>query len=133
MSAHPRRTEPDAERGSAVADFALVSGLLVLVFLAVLQLAIGLHVRNTLVASAAEGARLAASADRTLSDGIGRTRELVRSSLSPTYAGDVTAWYDSSSGMRVVVVRVSAPLPLVGLLGPSEHLTVTAHAIAETP
>ncbi len=122
-----------SDRGSAVADFALVSGLLVLAFLAVLQLAVCLHVRNTLAASAAEGARLAATADSGLDDGVRRTRELVTSSLSATYADDVRAWYADSGGWRTVVVQVRAPLPVVGLLGPSDDLTVTAHAFVEQP
>ena len=100
-------------------------------FLAVLQLAIALHVRNTLVASASEGARLAASADRTLTDGVRQTRELVGTSLSPEYGRDVRAWYADSAGMPVVVVQIRAPLPLVGLLGPSDDLTVVAHVPAE--
>jgi hypothetical protein len=122
-----------SDRGSAVADFALVSGPLVLAFLAVLQLAMGLHVRNTLIAAAAEGARLAASADRGLEDGVVRTRELVTASLSPAYAADVQAWYSDSGGLRTVVVQVRAPLPLVGLLGPADDLTLTAHAVTEGP
>ena len=43
--------------GSAVVDFTLVGILLTFLFLALLQLGLALHVRNTLVASAAEGAR----------------------------------------------------------------------------
>jgi hypothetical protein len=122
-----------ADAGSAAADFALVCPLLVLAFLAVLQLAIVLHVRNTLVASATEGARVAAAADGSLAEGVRRTRELVGSSLSPAYSTDVQARYDTLSGVRTVVVQVRAPLPLVGLLGPSDDLSVSAHVIAETP
>jgi hypothetical protein len=110
-----------------------VAGLLVLAFLAVLQLAVSLHVRNTLVASAAEGARLAAAADRGLDDGVRRTRDLVTSSLSAAYASDVRAWYTDSAGLRTVVVQVRAPLPLLGLLGPADDLTLTGHALVEAP
>ena len=53
------------DRGSAVVDFALVGGLVALVFAGVLQLTLAQHVRNTLVDCAAEGARYAALADRT--------------------------------------------------------------------
>jgi Flp pilus assembly protein TadG len=126
-----RRLASGSERGSAAADFALVSGLLVLAFLAVMQLALSLHVRNTLVASATEGARLAASADRSLDDGIRRTRELITSSLSAEYAGDVRGSYSDDNGLRTVVVQVHAPLPVVGLLGPGGDLGVTGHALVE--
>jgi hypothetical protein len=124
---------PQVDRGSAAADFALVSGLLVLVFLAVIQLAVGIHVRNTLVASAAEGARTGAGADRTLADGVQRTRILIGTALSPDYARDVQAAYAVQDGVRVVVVRVRAPLPLIGLVGPTGDLVVTAHALVERP
>jgi TadE-like protein len=129
----PDLTWSRATRGSAAADFALVSGLLVLVFLAVIQLAVAIHVRATLVASAAEGARTGAGAGRTLADGAQRTRSLIRTALSADYAGDVQASYAVELGVRVVVVQVRAPLPLIGLVGPSGDLVVTAHAIVEQP
>ena len=112
-------------------DFALVGALLVLVLLAVLQLAVATHVRNTLVASAAEGAREAAAADRGLADGVRRTRELVDESLPRAYAADVTAWYEDDAGLRTAVVQVRAPLPVLGLVGPSADLTVVGHALLE--
>ena len=55
---------PRTTTGSAVVDFTLVGVLLTFLFLALLQLGLALHVRNTLVASAAEGARYGANADR---------------------------------------------------------------------
>ena len=122
-----------ADRGSAAVDFALVSGLVVLVFLAVVQLAVAIHVRNTLAASAAEGARTAAGADRTLADGVERARSLISAALSADYAGDVQAGYAVEGGARVVQVQVRAPLPLIGLIGPAGDLVVTAHALVEQP
>ena len=50
------------DRGSAVVEFALVTPLLLLVALAVLQITLALHVRSTLTAAAAEGARAGALA-----------------------------------------------------------------------
>ena len=55
-------SEP-SERGSAVVDFVLVSILIVTLLLAVLQVAVYVHVRNVVTASAQEGARYAANAD----------------------------------------------------------------------
>jgi Flp pilus assembly protein TadG len=78
------------DRGSAVVDFAVVSGLLVVVVLAVLQLALGMHTRTSLVASAAEGARQAAGAGGTLESGMQRTRELVGEVLPAADDADVT-------------------------------------------
>ena len=48
------------DTGSAIVDFALVGALVTVLFVGVLQLTIVLHVRNTLVDTAAEGARYGA-------------------------------------------------------------------------
>ena len=128
------RDRTPRDGGSAPAEFALVGGLLVLVFLAVVQLAVAIHVRNTLVASAADGARVGAQADQTLAAAAARTRELVSRSLTPAYAQDVSARRVRIGGVDMVEVEVRAPLPVVGLLGTGDAaLDVTAHAVAETP
>jgi TadE-like protein len=123
------------ERGSAVVDFALVGALLTLVFLSVVQLGLLVHVRNTLVDCAAEGARYGARADRSPSDAVERTRVLIVSELSSGYAARVgtriTAAEVDRGGARAVEVRLSAPLPVVGLAGPSGLLSVAGHAYAE--
>jgi Flp pilus assembly protein TadG len=130
MGRDGRRSESD--RGSAVVDFALVGGLLTLLFAAVLQLGIALYVHNMLVSCAAEGARSAARADRAPADAVAQTRELVTQTLSASYARDITADTELVGGVRVVVVRVRAPLPLFGLFGPSRVMQATGHAFAES-
>lgn len=117
--------------GAAVVDFVLVAGLTTLLFMAVVQLTLGLHVRNTLVDVAGEGARHAARADRSLADGERRTRELIETALAPGYARDVTARTITRGGLEVVEVRVSAPLPVIGLLGPAGGITVRGHGLDE--
>ncbi|KGM03774.1 pilus biosynthesis protein TadE [Cellulomonas cellasea DSM 20118] len=119
------------ERGSAAVDFALVGGLITLLFAGVVQIALVQHVRSTLVDCAAEGARYAALADRAPQDGVARTRALIESSLSAGYAQDVSAARTRLDGLDVVEVTVTAPLPVAGLLGPGGALTVTGHALAE--
>lgn len=122
--------------GSAVVDFALVGGLLSVLFLSIVQLGLVVHVRNTLIDCAAQGARYGARAGRVPTDGIARTRELVAAELSPGYAArlsDVSASIVSRSGVPAVELRLTAPLPLVGLLGPSGELSVQGHAFAEQP
>ena len=52
----------------------LVLVVLVPVFLGILQLALVLLVRNTVAAAASEGARYAATLDRSPADGVARTR-----------------------------------------------------------
>ncbi|WP_066582586.1 TadE family protein [Cellulomonas timonensis] len=119
------------ERGAAVVDFVLVGALTSLLFAAVLQLAIIQHVRNTLVDCAAEGARYAALADRSAEDGAERTRALVTAGLSGAYAQDVTVRHTEVNGLEVVEVRITAPMPVAGLLGPARGLTVVGHALDE--
>ena len=123
----------DRECGTAIVDFALVGGLLTVLFAAVLQLTLALHVRNTLVDCAAEGARYAAMADRSPVDGETRTRELITMSLAAGYATDVSARDIVVDGMPLVEVVVVAPVPVAGLLGPSGSLTVAGRALDEGP
>ncbi|GEK22861.1 pilus assembly protein [Cellulomonas xylanilytica] len=104
-----------------------------MLFAAVLQLTIVLHVRNTLVDSAAEGARYGALVGHAPSDGAQRSRELIGQSLSSTYAQGVTAGHTTLDGLEVVEIEVVAPLPLVGLVGPAGTLTVRGHALVEEP
>ena len=121
------------ERGAAVADFALVSGLVTFVFLGVLQLGFTLHTRNTLVSCAAEGARVAARQGASPADGVARARALIRASLADGYADDVTAsTEDTPSGVRVVVVTVRAPVPVIGPFGIGESMDLVGRAFDES-
>lgn len=110
----------------------MVAGLLLFVVLAVLQLAIALYVRNTLIASASEGARFGARADAAPRDGAARTEALITATLSPSFASDVSAHTTTTSdGVRVVVVTVVAPLPLIGPIGPGDGFSVQGRAFSE--
>ncbi|WP_345788775.1 TadE/TadG family type IV pilus assembly protein [Cryobacterium arcticum] len=114
-----------------MAEFVMVSALLTALTLAVLQLALALHIRNTVLDAAAEGARYAALADSGLSEGAERSRDLITSALGPAYAADVSASYAEVAGAPGVQIRVVAPLPLFGLLGMDRGLEVTGHAAVE--
>ena len=124
----PRMQE---DRGSAVVEFTLVGVLLTFLFLALVQLGLALHVRNTLVASAAEGARYGANADRDPAAGAAVTRRLIRDSLADSFADGVTAGVETVDGMQTVYVQVQATLPVVGLLGPPRAIRVRGHALEE--
>ncbi|AMB58045.1 TadE/TadG family type IV pilus assembly protein [Microterricola viridarii] len=121
------------ERGSALAEFTMVAALLTLLCLAVIQLALALHIRNTVQDAAAEGARLAALAGATLDDGAQRTRELISIGIGPAYATHVTAGYTEVADLRSTEVRVVTPLPVIGLFGIESALEVTGHAALELP
>ena len=112
-------------------DFVLVGALVLLLTLGVVQVALVLHVRNVLTDCASEGARYGALEGNDPADGSARTMELATQSLSAAYAQDVSASTVERDGVELVEVRVTAPLPLVGLLGPGGRLSVTGHAVAE--
>ncbi|GAA2169261.1 hypothetical protein GCM10009845_35110 [Pedococcus bigeumensis] len=119
------------ESGSAVADFVLVSALVSVLFVAILQVGLTLHVRNTLISCASEGARLGARAGSSPQEGAARTRDLISASLSSRFAGDVSADVTVDDGVLVVAVRVRAPLPVLGPLGPDDGFDLVGHAFLE--
>jgi len=110
----------------------MVAGLLTMLTLAVLQFTLALLVRNTVLDAAAEGARYAALADNELADGVARTRELLTTALGPGYAAHIAAGYDDFLGQPATVVTVSAPLPVIGLIGVDRGLEVSGHATRES-
>jgi Flp pilus assembly protein TadG len=118
-------------RGSAVVDFVLVLVVVLPLFLGVLQVALVLHVRNTLTSAASEGARFAATADQPLAAGVARTRAQITGALADRFARDVTASAAHVRGAPGVRVRVVAEVPPLGLWGPAVRLVATGHAVEE--
>lgn len=104
---------------------------MVVLFVAVLQLALVLHVRTTLVDAAAEGARLAARADSRPQDGADRAAHLITTSLSARYALDIESATVRRDDVALAEVTVSAPAPVIGLIGSAGTITVRGHAILE--
>ncbi|WP_139984336.1 TadE/TadG family type IV pilus assembly protein [Nocardioides litoris] len=119
------------ERGAAVVDFVLVLVILLPLVLGVVQVALTLHVRNTLASAAAEGARYGATQGRTPADATARTREQVRGVVSGRFADGVTARRVDVGGVPSVEVRVSAKVPALGLGGPGIEVSVEGHAPLE--
>ncbi|HEY0905542.1 MAG TPA: TadE/TadG family type IV pilus assembly protein [Marmoricola sp.] len=127
-----RRSRADLEDGAAVVDFVLVSMVLVPLVLGIIQVALVLHVRNTLTAAATEGARYAATVDRHPQDGVARTRTQIDGALAGRFAGDVSAAVVDVDGVPTVEVRVRATVPPLGLWGPGVGLEVVGHGVRET-
>lgn len=123
-----RRLRDDS--GSAVVEFALVTPVLLVVVLAIVQVILAVHVRSTLTAAAAEGARAAALAGSSLAVGERRTQEVLDDALGGQAATGITARYVNVGTAPAIRVQVTARLPLIGLLGP-EALVVDGHALAE--
>jgi Flp pilus assembly protein TadG len=129
------RREDDGERGSAVVDFVLVSMLIVMLLLAVLQVAVYVHVRNVVTASAQAGARYAANADVDSAVGAARTLEVVADATSRQTANGLScssAEEVDETGLTLVVVRCSGSVPsLLAALGSLLPLEVTGRAVKE--
>jgi hypothetical protein len=124
------RSRRHGDTGSAVVDAVVVLPLLVLVAVAVLQLLLALHVRSTLVAAAAEGARAAALAGADARSGVARTRDLLDDTVPGSVVRSISARPERQDGLDVLAVRIEADLPLIGLLGPTV-LVVEGHALRE--
>lgn len=122
----------DDDAGSSPVEFVLVGGLLTLLTFAVIQLGLGVYVRNVVHDAAVEGAFHAGLADTSLASGAERTREIVTRAVGAEYADDVSAREAHLAGMPAVEVTVRAPLPLLGLWGAPRVLEVSAHAPVES-
>ncbi|MEE2521410.1 TadE/TadG family type IV pilus assembly protein [Pseudarthrobacter sp. J47] len=116
------------ERGSAVVDFVMVGSLLTVFFVAIIQLTLILHIRNTLIDAASSGARYGTLADRTASDAEERAAMLISSALTPDFAQDISTAEVTYEGFRTLEVTVRAPLPVIGFIGPQDMLEVKGHA-----
>jgi hypothetical protein len=116
-----------------VTDFVMVSGFLVFLFLALIQLALTLHVRNVLIDCAVTGARFGALSDRDPQAGAEKARSLIAEELTAGYAEKVSARLVELDGIPTVEVEVRAPVPVLGLIGVGRSVAVTGHAMAEAP
>ncbi len=114
----------------------LVGVLVIVLFTAVVQLALVLHMRNVVVASATEGARAAANADLDCAAGVDRAAEMVASSLSRRVASDLSVASCAEvvrDGVRFVELRLEARLPLTFFPGGAVHIDTVGHAVREGP
>ena len=105
--------------------------LLVPLVLGIAQVALVLHVRNTLAAAASEGARASAPLGASPADGAARTRSMIRAALDDRHAADVSSSWTTVGGVPGAEVEVRTRVPALGLFGPSVPLTVRGHAIRE--
>jgi hypothetical protein len=125
------------DRGSAPVEFALVSVLIVMLLLAILQVAVYLHVRNVATASAAEGARYAANADVPPEAGASRAETLLRGSVGATQADRLHCTPErapASAGYPLVTIRCAGSVPVFfAPLGGVLPLDVTGRALEEGP
>ena len=122
--------KPRDDRGSAVVEFVFVAPLVVLLALAVLQVALLVHTRAILTAAAADGARAAALAGNDSAAGARRT-ELMLGRNVGALAHRVSAHRDVIDGLDVMTVRIDAEVGLIGILGWTD-MSVEGHALVES-
>lgn len=120
------------ERGSSVVDFVLVGTLITVLTLAVIQLGLGVYVRNVLHDAAVEGAHYAALADTSLAEGAERAQLVIARAIGEAYAQDIAVGTSMALGYPSVEVRVRAALPVIGLIGIPGIMEVSAHAPVES-
>ena len=120
------------ESGSAVVDFVMVGALVIVVFVALLQVALGVYARNVLTDAAGDGARRAALVGGTEAEARQRVQTLSDAALRRGYVDTVTVSRVPSGDLTIVEVTVKAPFPVLGLLGPGGTLTVTGRAVDES-
>ena len=106
----------------------MVAVLIVMIALLVIQAALIVHTRNTLVDAAVQGAHHAALAGSTPQDGAERAQRLVDERFGRGLDAETSAVQDDDGTIRV---QVSATLPLVGLIGPTGGLSVEGRAVDE--
>lgn len=119
------------ERGSAIADVALVMVVLVPLFFAIVELALIWHIKNTVTAAASEGARYGAAYDGTPATGAERTRTILDQTFGTDFDADVAASESGSADQPVVEVTVRAQVPVLVFWGPTVAIEVDGHAIKE--
>lgn len=133
------KADPPAadDNGAAVVEFVLVGAfVLIPLFLAIVQLALVLHARNIIVASAAVGARKGASADSTAAAGAAEACSRIHASLptvkkSMTCSGGYVSGGADGDPVQLVEVRVQGPVPMFFLPWGQVHISVKGHAVRE--
>ena len=126
------RLSAQNELGSAVVDFVMVGALVITVFVALLQVTLGVYARNVLTDAAGDGARRAALVGGTEAEARQRVQVLSDAALRRGYVDTVTVSRVPSGDLTIVEVTVTAPLPVLGLLVPGGTLRVTGHAVDES-
>ena len=123
----PRAGDPAGERGSAVVGFVLVSVVAVVLAMSLAQLGLFLWERNALMGSLSEGARVAATEGRTVTDGRRLATELLRRSAGGRVARAVPIEGAEAGGVVVLSARGTLPSLVPGVPGLPVRMTARMH------
>jgi len=123
------------DEGAAVVEFVLITVPLLFLVLAVLQVAVYLHLRNVVVASAAEGARYGANADRATAEGGPFAEQVLARGVSRRTASAIrcaAAEQAGAGGTVLVAVHCRGAVPtLLSVVGDLLPVHAAARAIKE--
>jgi Flp pilus assembly protein TadG len=119
-----------AERGSAVAGFALVVVPLVVLVLATVQAVAYLRLRDLVAAAAEQGARAGAAAGASTRDGAALADAVLAQSLPAGARGAIRCTGSEDGATALVVIRCGGTVRGV-LLHAGLPIRVAAHAVRE--
>lgn len=106
----------------------MVAVLIIMIAVLIIQAALIVHTRNTLVDAAVQGAHHASLVGSGPQDGAVRAEQLISERFGEHLDAEATAVQEPDGTIRV---QVSARLPLLGLYGPAEGITVQGRAVDE--
>lgn len=118
------------QRGQALVEAALAFPLLVVLALALVQFTLYAHAVDVAEGACQDGARVAAQADRSVSDGVATTRSLLQAGLGPS-AGQIAVTGQTDGQIVVVRAQGQAPLLLPWLGGSALPVKAMAQADKE--
>jgi len=98
------------ERGQAMAETAIAFPLLLLVAVGLVQFALFTHAQHVVLGAVQEGARVAASGDRTIEDGAAYAQTVLQAGLGRSAAGVAVTAVD---GGDAVTVEATGGLSLI--------------------
>ena len=124
--------QDDSDRGSAVAEFALVLVLLLMLFLALMSVGLWAYTRTLLTSAAADAARVAANYDAADAVATAQVAEL----LGDGVTGSTRSTLACSSAVTGLLVTVNCTMEspgIIGLLdGVMPTIEVTGHSAKES-
>ena len=119
-----------SDRGNAVVEFVAVVPLLLIVGLAVVQVALLAHTRSVVQAAATDAARTAATSAQPQQAARNVAEDVLRAGLGDVPISSLTTTTGAVSGMPVVSVHLEAR-PDLFMLPDAVVVSATRHALME--
>lgn len=127
----PQSSVDRSDRGSAVAEFAMVSVVVVLLFLSIVQVCLWIYSRNVLASATADAARYAALADVSAFDVNARVADRMGDGLAAGTKSTLRCTLGGTALMSEVTCTIDSPGLVAMLDGVMPALTVVGHAARE--